>query len=123
MSRVWFLVLVVLVSATVLGSASAAVAAEGAASRVKVVAKTSPVSPGEYASIKVRVRPRSVVCRIGVFYKTTKSEAKGLGPRRPKAGTVTWRWRVGTNTTPGRWSIQIDCGKAGKAKVRIRVRR
>ena len=104
-------------------AAGAALASTGMASQVAVVAKTSTVSPGDEASIQVRVRPRSVVCRIGVFYKTTKSEAKGLGPRRPKAGTVTWRGKVGTNTTPGRWTIEIDCGKAGKAKARIRVRR
>lgn len=102
-------------------ASSAAVASSGMASQVKVVAKTSTVSPGDYASIEARVRPAGVVCRIGVFYKTTKSRAKGLGPRRPKAGKVAWRWKVGTNTTPGRWTIEIDCGKAGKAKTRIRV--
>jgi hypothetical protein len=97
-------------------------ASDTAASVVIIVSKTSPVSPGEYARLQVRVRPTTVVCRIGVFYNTTKSEAKGLGPRRARSGTVTWRWKVGSNTTPGRWRIQVDCGEAGKVVTTMRVR-
>jgi hypothetical protein len=85
---------------------------------VKRVAFTGAVSAGDYASLTVSVAPKSR-CTIKVVYDTVTSRAKGLGA---KTGTkITWRWRVGTNTHPGRWPVTVDCGKAGKLAVRLRV--
>jgi hypothetical protein len=76
------------------------------------------VPVGEFASVSVVVTPR-VRCSIGVYYTTRRSEAKGLGPKR--GATITWRWRVGTNTIPGRFPVRIDCGASGKTQTTIRV--
>jgi hypothetical protein len=88
---------------------------------VRRVSLTTPVHAGEDARLVVAVSPRSVICRITVTYKEVVSRAKGLGPKRPKAGRVTWSWKVGANTTPGRWPIDVDCGRAGKLRMKIRV--
>jgi hypothetical protein len=93
----------------------------GADAKVRRVSLTSPVRAGDYASLIVAVSP-STVCRITVTYKEVVSRAKGLRPKRPKGGRVTWRWRVGTNTTPGRWPIAVDCGKAGKLRTTFVVK-
>jgi hypothetical protein len=95
------------------------VLAAPAAATVKRVAFTSIVPAGEYASLTVQVAPRSR-CTIKVVYSTGASRAAGLGAKI--GGKITWRWRVGTNTKPGRWSVTVDCGKAGKHLVYLRVR-
>jgi hypothetical protein len=101
--------LVVLVSLVLAASASAT---------VKRVAFTATVSPNDYASVTVSVTPKAR-CTIQVIYDTVVSEAKGLGP---KAGTkITWRWKVGSATHPGRWPVKVDCGKSGKLNLRLRV--
>jgi hypothetical protein len=95
---------------TLAGTASAA---------VKRGAFTGSVAQGDYASLSVTVAPKSR-CTILVVYKTGASRAKGLGAK--SGTTITWRWRVGSNTTPGRWPVTVDCGKAGKLAVQLRVR-
>jgi hypothetical protein len=85
---------------------------------VKRVSFTSTVAPNDYATLTVAVSPRAR-CTIKVVYDTTVSEARGLGP---KSGTkVTWRWKVGSSTHAGRWPVTVDCGKAGKLNLRLRV--
>ena len=93
------------------------VAATASAS-VRKVSFTASVATGDYATLMVNVSPRSR-CTIKVVYDTTVSHAKGLGPKT--GGKITWRWRIGTNTHAGRWPVTVDCGKAGKLIVRLRV--
>jgi hypothetical protein len=102
-------ILTIALSAVLVASANASVRETKAPGRVPV---------GEFASVTVAVKPRSR-CTIGVYYTTRKSEAAGLGAKT--AETITWRWRVGTNTIPGRFPVKIDCGAAGKASTTIRV--
>ena len=85
---------------------------------VRKVSLTSPVRAGEDASLTVNVSPRAR-CTIEVIYDTIVSKAKGLGPK--SGGKITWRWRVGTSTHPGRWPVIVRCGKSGTLKLRIRV--
>jgi len=74
---------------------------------IDVVFLTSPVSPGEYATIEVKTLPNELL-GIEVHYKSGKSEAAGLVPKRADdEGNVWWTWKVGTRTTPGRWEIVI----------------
>ena len=81
-----------------------------ASARVRLVNVTSPISHGSYATLTVNVS-RTATCSITVFYKSGPSEAAGLYPKR---GTrISWSWRVGTRTTPGRWPITVSCGSAG----------
>ena len=85
---------------------------------MRKVTFTGVVSPNDYASLTVSVSPRAQ-CTIKVVYDTVVSKAKGLGP---KTGTrITWRWKVGSNTNPGRWPVTVDCGRSGKLTLRLRV--
>ena len=88
------------------------VVASSADARVRLVSVTSPINHGAYATFVAAVSP-SRTCSITVNYKSGPSRAKGLYPKRPINGRVSWRWKVGTNTTPGRWPITVSCGSAG----------
>ncbi len=58
-------------------------------------------------------------CSIVVVYRTGPSTATGLTPKvANRAGRVSWTWRVGSNTTRGRWPVTVTCRKVdatGKA--------
>jgi hypothetical protein len=85
---------------------------------VRKVSLTTPVRAGSYAALTIAVTPRSR-CTIQVIHDTVVSKAKGLGPKT--GGKITWRWRVGTSTHPGKWPIVVNCGASGKLKTAIRV--
>jgi hypothetical protein len=89
-----------------------------AAGSVKRVAFTSTVSPNDYATLTVAISPRAR-CTIEIVYDTTVSHARGLGAKT--GSKVTWRWKVGSSTHAGRWPVTVDCGKAGKLSLRLRV--
>jgi hypothetical protein len=107
--------LLVLVAAVAL----AAMLASSAFATVRVTKTPGAVGTGDMASVTVRVTPKAR-CTIGVYYTTRRSEARGLGAKT--GAEITWRWRVGSNTIPGRFPVRIDCGKSGKAQTTIRVR-
>lgn len=86
-------VVVFLAVAMLLGVASANAA-------VRKVSFTSSVAANSYASLTVKVSPKSR-CTIKVVYETVVSSAKGLGPK--SGTTITWRWKVGSATHAGRW--------------------
>lgn len=89
-----------------------------ASAAVRKVTFTGTVNAGDQASLTVTVGPRAR-CTIKVVYDTVTSRARGLVA---KTGTkITWQWRVGTNTNPGRWAVRVDCGRSGKLVLRIRV--
>lgn len=97
---------------------AALVFAAQAAAAVKATKFTGTVEAGKYASLTVKVTPKSR-CTIKVVYDTVTSRASGLSA---KTGTlITWRWRVGTNTHSGRWPVTVYCGKSGRLVVRLRV--
>jgi micrococcal nuclease len=93
---------------------------------LSVVSITSPVEPFTDAAIHVRTAP-GANCHIAVLYKSGPSRAKGLGPKQSDArGDVGWQWRVGSNTTPGRWPIKVSCERgqdAAELETAIEVRR
>jgi hypothetical protein len=91
-----------------------------ASATVKRVSFTAVVSPNDYARLEVRVKPRAR-CTITVIYSTGESSAKGL--RAKTGGVIIWRWKVGSQTKPGRWPVRVDCGKSGKLNLRLRVLR
>ena len=106
-------------SALILAAAVAAlIVVSSASASVRKVKLTATVATGDTASLTVKVSPKSR-CTIRVEYDTVVSRAKGLGAKR--GGTITWSWRVGTNTHLGRWPVKVDCGKAGKLTLRLRV--
>jgi hypothetical protein len=98
----------------------ALVFASAAEARVSLVRVTSPVSAGSYATLTVRVS-RPARCSITVIYYSGPSEARGLYPKRSSRGRVSWTWKVGTRTTPGRWPITVRCGAVGTLRTSFRV--
>jgi micrococcal nuclease len=89
---------------------AAAIFTAPAAASVRLLGVTSPASPGSYATLTVAVSP-AATCSITVQYKSGPSHAAGLYPQR--GSRIAWTWKVGTNTTPGRWPIYVRCGSAG----------
>ena len=83
-----------------------------AAASVRLRSVTSPVGAGSNATVTVLVS-RPATCSITVNYRSGPSHAAGLYPKHSVAGRVSWTWKVGTRTTPGRWTIDISCGSAG----------
>jgi hypothetical protein len=92
-----------------------------AAARVRLISVTSPIGAGSYARLTASVSP-SRTCSITVEYKSGPSHAAGLYPKRPVGGRVSWTWKVGTRTTPGRWPIVVSCGSAGTLHTSFVVR-
>ncbi len=83
---------------------------------VEVVSLTSPIPHGAYASLVIRTAP-AAACTITVYYKSGPSKAQGLGPKTADAnGQCSWTWRVGTNTTPGTWSIAVTASLNGQSQ-------
>ena len=97
-------------------------AGQGATAKVRLVRVTSPVSTNANATLTVAVTPARA-CTITVTYSTGPSRAKGLGQKRAVNGRVSWTWKVGSKTTPGRWPIAVNCGSAGSLRTSIVVRR
>jgi hypothetical protein len=85
-----------------------------ASARVRLVSVTSPIRHGSYATLTVSVTP-TATCSIAVIYKSGPSHAAGLYPKR--GGRISWSWKVGTRTTPGRWPIVVACGRAGTLRT------
>jgi len=81
---------------------------------VTLVRVTSPAAPFTDATLEAKARP-GADCTITVLYKSGPSRARGLAPRQADgAGRVSWTWRVGSNTTPGQWPIEVTCRKGGE---------
>jgi uncharacterized membrane protein len=96
-----------------LALALALVVTAAASASVRLVSKTSRVKAGATATLTVKVSP-SRRCSIDVYYTTVVSKARGLKRKSPKGGRVTWTWKVGSSTKPGRHRIVVSCGSAGK---------
>lgn len=74
-----------------------------------VEALTSPVAPGENASVTIKTNPTSN-CTISVMYNNVASTDSGLVAKAADSyGTVTWTWTVGTNVPVGTWPVKVTC--------------
>jgi hypothetical protein len=104
----WILLISLLAVALALPAAASA--------RVRLITVSSPASAGSYATLTASVSP-SRTCSITVYYKSGPSHAQGLYSKRPVGGRISWTWKVGTRTTPGRWAIVVSCGSAGTLRT------
>jgi hypothetical protein len=96
-----------------------AVAVPAAAdARVRLASVTSPIQHGAYATLTVSVSQQAT-CAITIYYKSGPSHAQGLYPKR--GSRISWTWKVGTRTTPGRWPIVVACGSAGLLRTSFLV--
>jgi len=93
--------------------------------QVSVVSLSSPVAPFSDATLEIQTAP-GAICTITVHYKSGPSRAKGLAPKTADArGRVVWQWRVGSNTTPGQWPLNVTCQKGevhGDVRTSFEVR-
>lgn len=77
---------------------------------LEIISVTSPVKAGSNATLTIKCKPGTEY-NIDVIYKKTASKAKGLDNKiAPASGTVSWTWKVGSNTTPGTFSIYVSGG-------------
>jgi endonuclease YncB( thermonuclease family) len=82
---------------------------------LEILSLTSPISPGSSATLAARTAPNAA-CRIEVIYKNGPSSASGLGPKSAGAdGSISWTWRVGSNTTTGDWPVTVTCAGASRS--------
>jgi len=80
---------------------------------LEIVFVTSPVSPGDYVTLKARA-PTGAQCSITVYYKSGSSTAQGwFAKQADMDGNVSWTWKVGTRTTPGNWRIVVTATYEG----------
>jgi hypothetical protein len=113
-----FVLFVVGIAALV--ASTAVFAAPNAATTARLISVTSPARRNSYATLVARVIPTRR-CTITVLYKSGPSQAQGLNPKRPVNGRVSWTWKVGGNTTLGRWPIHVNCGSAGSFQTHFTV--
>jgi hypothetical protein len=83
------LILLVVLSALAVTSAASA--------RVRPVSLTSPIRHGAYATLSVAVSP-AATCSITVIYKSGRSSAAGLYPKR--GSRISWTWKGGRARRP-----------------------
>ncbi len=87
---------------------------------ITLISVTSPAAPFTDATLTIGTAP-GANCSVVVHYKSGPSRAKGLVPKVASgSGRVSWTWRVGSNTTPGRWPIVVTC-EAGMDRGELRT--
>jgi micrococcal nuclease len=121
-----FSLLLMLPAASTMAAGESVVAMRPAAGiSVTKVSLTSPVKRGAKAQLVIATKAKAK-CTIKVTYKSGPSKAKGLEPKTAGSnGRAIWSWTIGTNTTPGKWPIDVKCslgGKSGKLREYIRVK-
>jgi len=81
---------------------------------VKIVSLTTPVTPGTDATLEAQTAPNAT-CTITVQYASGASQAASLSQKSANAqGAVSWTWRVGANTPPGKYPVTVSCSAGGK---------
>jgi hypothetical protein len=104
---------------------AATAALEPAPLSVKVTNRTASVRRGGTASVTIKTAPRAA-CSIDVEYASGSSTAAGLGDKTASStGFITWKWKVGSNTTRGTWPIYITCelgDRSGSVDTEFTVR-
>ncbi len=92
---------------------------------VKIAKRTASLRRNQTASVTIKTS-QGASCSIDVVYPSGSSTAKGLDPKKANSsGVVTWKWKVGGNTTRGTHSIYIWCEKGdrtGSVDTTFRVR-
>lgn len=87
---------------------------------LRLLALTPNVPAGKNALVTVRGLPNTEYS-ITVTYSTSESDAKGLVPKySDENGKVSWEWRVGNRTKPGKYTIEIY-SKTEKITVHFNV--
>lgn len=93
--------------------------AENANANASIQSLTTPVMPGNNASVSVKGNPGST-CTIVVEYNKIPSKDSGL-IRKPtdEFGVVTWSWTVESTVPVGKWPVTVTCEYNKKTAVVI----
>jgi hypothetical protein len=91
---------------------------------VAVQLLTSPVAPGEYASLSIHTSPLAR-CTINLEYNTAPVKDAALATKiADEYGVVTWSWTVSKNAPIGNWPLGVRCSykkDAGVIQRTIRI--
>lgn len=80
---------------------------------------TTPVVPGDNASISVKGNPGST-CSIKVEYNKVASVDSGLVTKiTDDFGVVTWAWTLSPTTPEGKWPVTVTCEYNKKTAIVI----
>lgn len=87
---------------------------------VSMQSLTSPVRPGDNASMTIKTNPKAA-CSIKVEYTNDQpSSDSGLVPKNAdEYGIVTWSWQVEANRLPGIWPATVTCANAENSGVYV----
>lgn len=92
---------------------------------VSVQVITSPVKPGENASVTVRTN-QLADCTITVKYGDVAASDSGLMKKKAdEFGMASWAWTVAPNAPEGSWPVRITCAtqkKSGMAEAQLVVK-
>lgn len=87
---------------------------------VSMQSLTSPVRPGDNASMTIKTNPKAA-CSIKVEYTNNQpSSDSGLVPKNAdEYGIVSWSWSVEPNHLPGIWPATVTCANAENSGVYV----
>lgn len=78
---------------------------------------TTPVAPGDNASVSVRTTP-TANCVIVVKYDDQQSSDSGLSPKAAdEFGLLSWTWTVDEAAPLGTWPVEVTCVFGDKSAV------
>jgi hypothetical protein len=78
---------------------------------------TSPVAPGDNASMTIKTVPTST-CTIKVEYNKIPSTDSGLVAKTAdEFGIVSWTWTIDTTVPLGTWPATVTCTYNGRSAV------
>lgn len=93
--------------------------AANAAVSASVQVLTSPVAPGENASMTVKTLP-GAKCTIEVVYGEVPSTDSGLKEKTAdEYGVISWSWTVEPAVPVGTWPVEVTC-KNGEKSAMVR---
>ncbi|HET7320233.1 MAG TPA: hypothetical protein VFI84_01440 [Candidatus Saccharimonadales bacterium] len=91
--------------------------ADNAPEGVAIGSFTTPVKPGDNASIQVHTQPTST-CTIVVTYNSVAATDSGLVDKTADDyGTAGWSWTVPATTPEGKWPVKVTCTYHGRSGV------
>ena len=93
--------------------------ADNVPASASVQSLTTPVMPGDNASMSVKGNPGSI-CSIVVEYNKVASTDSGLiAKKTDEFGVVTWAWTLDATTPEGKWPVTVTCEYNTKTAIVI----
>jgi hypothetical protein len=76
---------------------------------VAIQSITTPVAPGDNASVSIHTN-RDSKCTITAIYNNVPSKDAGLGPKTAdEYGLASWSWTVESTVPVGKWPVTVTC--------------